>query len=519
MSKDIINKKNILILTHDESNRIDRRTLKISEHLIAKGYKIKIVALNKNVDFRSARENFEVYSTYPELHEMIGDKDSLWTRGVPTNEIKWRFSPVKYILKRAVVLAFKPLRFLSEDYYQSAKSIYKMIRSPREHTFNWKKALKKPSRLFQTLPFSTIQPQDFELLRSGDITKLRNYELPQISSQDWYPVDMTTTFLRGVEKLDLKDLAFVMACDLPALNAAKTIAERNECYLVYDAHELYPFQKEFSYRQKMFLAVTESILFNSIDFCMIASPGSAEFLKKTYKHSCEIICVNNSTFFENPNQDKVLRKRLNIPEKDIVFLYHGGFSPGRNLEEAAAAFAKLNTKDMHLVFLGEGPLHSILKNYASNQAHIYILDSVDQEELPSYVKDANFILVTYPAFDFNTQFAFPNKLGDAICLKVPFLANRMIETFAQISKKYNIGFVGEMTNLESMKNCFIDAGNWIRLNPEMNFSTAQEDLGWNGQLDKFDRSLERMFLKEPISSSQKVEGSYDFKESKPASIS
>nr|BFD59358.1 hypothetical protein CKG001_14650 [Bdellovibrio sp. CKG001] len=343
--------------------------------------------------------------------------------------------------------------------------------------------------------FSTINDKDLRTLEKivkgqCDIEALK---IPDGVATDWYPLGFTECFKRQSRSLQAE---LVIACDLPALPAAVEFAHRTRAKLIYDAHEMYPFQKEFSERQKLVLAYYEAKLLPRVDVCVTVSDRIVEFMKNVYGKHLPIYCINNCADFVDGNGVKrVLREKCGINSTDPVFLYHGGFSEGRMLKELGEAFLSSSVmKESYLVYLGSGQLNSELRTLAkTSKGKIFVLDAVAQEDLPGYICDADFVTILYPALDENTKNAFPNKLGDCITLGVPFFGSSEMLTLHDVAERFSIGYVGLARTREQISRELTAAISWRANNKNFDFQGARGALGWGAQRKQFESLVLSLF--------------------------
>jgi glycosyltransferase involved in cell wall biosynthesis len=93
--------------------------------------------------------------------------------------------------------------------------------------------------------------------------------------------------------------------------------------------------------------------------------------------------VDNNRFAEDKKAEAAaLRSGLQIGEGNIVVLFAGKFenkkSPGAMLE----AFLSLDKPNVHLMFVGNGPLETELKVKAKNKKNIHFMDFRNQSTMP-----------------------------------------------------------------------------------------------------------------------------------------
>jgi hypothetical protein len=179
-----------------------------------------------------------------------------------------------------------------------------------------------------------------------------------------------------------------------------------------------------------------------------------------------------------------LRRILGIDDSDTVILYHGGFFFDRNLDALLSGFQESTNENLHLVMMGYGDRDKVLGNILDlNDRRVHFLSAVPSSELLEYVIDADAIAIPYPAVDINTLNCFPNKLGDAIALKKPVIANSELIFLGNYIKKYDAGVSIDFSSSQQVVQS-LNSLDLSKLKP--NWEAAEKDLGWSFHSQKFD---------------------------------
>ncbi|CAN5350776.1 hypothetical protein BH09BAC2_BH09BAC2_15750 [soil metagenome] len=106
--------------------------------------------------------------------------------------------------------------------------------------------------------------------------------------------------------------------------------------------------------------------------------------------------IENERFFLNEtikDQSLKLRYKLNIGEEDIVFLFAGKFHQKKNPLLLLTAFLKMNDKNVHLVFVGNGELESALKNLSKNNHKVHFIPFRNQSIMPAVYHLCNIFIL------------------------------------------------------------------------------------------------------------------------------
>lgn len=218
--------------------------------------------------------------------------------------------------------------------------------------------------------------------------------------------------------------------DLPALEAGVEIARQMKIPLIYDAHELYPEQRSFSFVQRRLCTKQENRLIKFCTKVFTVNDSIANEMARRYHISRPITLLNAldppSTFDSNRPYN-LLREKLNLPITRKILLFQGGFSRHRNLENLIKAMKILKNPDIDLVMMGFGDYGAILQALAQKlrllNKRVYFLPAVSQAELLSYTASADLGIIPYPHVDLNSYYCTPNKLFEFIQARLPILAN------------------------------------------------------------------------------------------------
>lgn len=218
--------------------------------------------------------------------------------------------------------------------------------------------------------------------------------------------------------------------DLPALEAGANLAKKWDVPLVYDAHELYPEQRSFSWVQRRICARIEKKLIQSCTKVFAVNDSIAEEMMTRYGISRPITLINALDPLPEYNVThsyNILREKLNIEAGRKILLFQGGFSPHRNLEKLIKAIKLVKNPDVDLVMMGFGDFETVLKEKANRlgllNKRIYFLPAVPQSELLQHSASADVGIIPYPHVDLNSYYCTPNKLFEFIQAGLPILAN------------------------------------------------------------------------------------------------
>jgi glycosyltransferase involved in cell wall biosynthesis len=93
--------------------------------------------------------------------------------------------------------------------------------------------------------------------------------------------------------------------------------------------------------------------------------------------------IDNNRFAEDRTAEATsLRIKLRLSDDDLVILFAGKLEEKKSPLLLLLAFLNLNCEDLHLLFVGNGPLEQELKSKAENHKHVHFIDFQNQRQMP-----------------------------------------------------------------------------------------------------------------------------------------
>jgi len=308
---------------------------------------------------------------------------------------------------------------------------------------------------------------------------------------DWYPLFVTTSFLKKAEYL-APDA--IMACDLPSLPAARELANRRHVPLIYDSHELYVEQALFTPRQKRVMEVHEKRGLERADLAFTVAERLKDDLIRKYMPPRPPRVLYNATVFRGRHtKDRRsidIRAHLNLPKGARYLLYHGGITPGRNLERLFEQFVRAAPPGIHLVMLGYGDyFEKFARLSAAARAAVTVHQTVPQDDLVDWVGQALGCVIPYLTAEKAYEYAMPNKLFDCIEMGVPFIANQSLLSIRDLVREYPIGYLGPMDTDDQMHQTLIEGLRFVDARSDLSkaFAETRARYGWQAQRENLCR--------------------------------
>jgi glycosyltransferase involved in cell wall biosynthesis len=236
---------------------------------------------------------------------------------------------------------------------------------------------------------------------------------------------------------------------LPAAVFARRLHNR-AARLVYDSHELYIDSAATVGRPPwavQWLARREREWSAEADALVTVSDGYADHLRPRLGIE-KIVVVHNCPPrpvgpFERTN---LVRKAIGVPPDTRVVLYTGGLRAGRGVTELALAMLEPGLADVHLGYLGFGPLAPDVEALAAEprfNGRIHLLPQVAPLEVVSWVSSVDVAGMAIQATNRSYELSTPNKMFEAFAAGVP-VAGSDFPGFRSIVAENPEGPLGEL---------------------------------------------------------------------------
>lgn len=179
--------------------------------------------------------------------------------------------------------------------------------------------------------------------------------------------------------------------------------------LIYDPHELETERVGLSQAPRMISKLVERWLIRYVDHVVVVCDPIRDWYQQTYGLK-NVSVVRNIPKKQNIHlRDNVLRKKLGIPDGDLVFIYQGVLSNARGICDMLAAFKSVQA-NRHVVFMGYGPAQDDIVSAAKQFPNIHFQPAVAPGEIIAYTSGAD-VGLNFISGDLclSYQLSLPNK--------------------------------------------------------------------------------------------------------------
>jgi len=288
----------------------------------------------------------------------------------------------------------------------------------------------------------------------------------------------------------------IHAHDFEALPAAVIIKllSFGKTKILYDAHELETHRNGLFGLIKFLYAIGERCCFPFADATITVSDSIADWYQKHYgivrpsvvRNIPEInnLSINNEQFN--------LKRKFDLKEGDILFIYQGGLAAGRGIEHLLEIFSKVN-KDRHIVFMGYGLLSTKTQEYAEINHNIHYLPAVPPEDVLAHTTTADIGIYLMENICLNHYYSLPNKLFEYILAGLPVIINDLPDQ-RSIIEQFNCGWIAAESDKEIIG--FINNIDFEEISKKKEGSRyAQNNLSWENEanvlLEEYNRILRK----------------------------
>ena len=221
------------------------------------------------------------------------------------------------------------------------------------------------------------------------------------------------------------------AHDLSGGIPAMLAADASQSTIVYDSHEVFLESGHWARAprlvRRLLAAQIERPLLRRAEALITVNPAVEAVLAERYeipkRRAIVYNCVDPLASTPRPRE---LRKAIGVSDETPIALYHGGFSPVRGLRQIIDAAVDPRLANIHIVFLGYGPMEAELHTLAARPdvaGRIHVLKAVPPEVLDRWVAGADVGLMPNQHETLNEYVSTPNKLFESIGVGTPVVSS------------------------------------------------------------------------------------------------
>lgn len=209
--------------------------------------------------------------------------------------------------------------------------------------------------------------------------------------------------------------------------------------LVYDSHEYQAHTRWVGPRKRRVIQALERFALRFTAANVVVSPSIARAYVQDYGIAPPHVVMNCPPRRDAMPTGKLRTKIASSPDSRLV-LFQGGLTQGRGIEQLLEAFSLVPHPNVHLVFMGYGPLEIRIQAARQSDSRISLVPAVPPEEVLDHTADADFGLSFLIDDCINHRYALPNKVFEYLMAGVPVLVNDLVEV-RQIIEEYSAGLV------------------------------------------------------------------------------
>ncbi len=278
--------------------------------------------------------------------------------------------------------------------------------------------------------------------------------------------------------------------DLNTLPAAVELRRNRfpDARLIYDSHELYPFQFEDRETQDRWSAI-ERRQITEADLVITVNESISKELARLYGIDRPEVLYNSygSVRLRDPLEEADFLSHFKAGSGGLKIVFQGTFTDERNLVNLVRAVRELG-ESVRLFLLGGGRMEGELKSLCRREriSNTFFGSWVPQRDLLRYVRHADLGIIPYRGDrTLNNRYCTPNKLFEYIEAEVPICASDLPE-LKRIIRGNRIGEVYAMDTAKSIVEAINDCRERLKRGEftEANLRSAREKYSWRRQAEK-----------------------------------
>lgn len=219
--------------------------------------------------------------------------------------------------------------------------------------------------------------------------------------------------------------------------------------IIYDAHELESEKNGLSNLMKKVIFRIEKLSWNRVAGLIVVSPSIKSWYEDKFKAIPTEIVMNAPELsqFKREKNLKYFHEKYDIESESLVFLYIGGFMPGRGLDLVAKIIGE--KQGCHIVYMGYGSEKEKLIDLSKKHKNIHVHEPVEHHKVVSLAQSADIGLCLIEKISLSDYYCLPNKLFEYAFSSLPVLATNFPD-IRTVVDEYNLGVCVDL-NTESIE--------------------------------------------------------------------
>lgn len=229
---------------------------------------------------------------------------------------------------------------------------------------------------------------------------------------------------RVVRRYRRERVAAVSAQRALVLPLAYRLSRKTGAIFTYNAHELETEALGFTGLRQRFVKFIERRYVRRADVVSVVNDSIADWYVREYPGLRRPTVLTNTPIDDGGSVD--LRAKFGIPADALVYVHVGFITGGRNVPLILREFAA--HPDVHVVFLGDGPLRGAVEEAGRVSPNIHWHPPVDPDEVVAHVRGADIGLCLIEYVSLSDELSTPNKLMEALSAGIPPLSSGLQES-------------------------------------------------------------------------------------------
>ncbi len=231
--------------------------------------------------------------------------------------------------------------------------------------------------------------------------------------------------------------------------------------------------------ERAFFKIISRFFIMHVHHVIVVSDSIANEYKRIYNIEKPSIILNCPPYSEVTQKD-YFRKKFQLSNDKIIFLYQGGFSRNRGIEDILEVFSNVKDSKKIIIFMGYGAFESQIKDAASLNKHIFFHEAVGQDILPEYTASADVGILTYKNTCLNHYYCSPNKLFEYTMAGLPVIVSNLFE-LSRLTNQYDNGFILKENTANALQS-MIDSITIDKIKSKQhNVIKIREEFCWENQ--------------------------------------